>query len=143
MLFEGHTQRDIARRLGLSKDVINRHYARHYPHFLTKARNAQDVAKADSIMKRVLTLEQRAYGILDAAEDSENLAAALGGIREARETIKLLAQVAGQLQVEGTTNILIAPIAQEAIIRALEPYGEARLAVSNALEELEAMHDGS
>jgi hypothetical protein len=63
----------------------------------------------------------------------------LGAIREARGNVELLAKLLGELDERPVVNVvLIDPEVRDAIVRALAPYGEARLAVANALEPFEA-----
>jgi hypothetical protein len=62
----------------------------------------------------------------------------LGAIREARGNVELLAKLLGELDERPVVNVmLIDPKVRDAIVRALTPYGEARLAVANALEPFE------
>jgi hypothetical protein len=60
----------------------------------------------------------------------------LGAIREARGNLELLARLLGELESSPTVNLVVSPAFIELrtrILRALEPYAEARRAVTAAL----------
>ncbi len=131
--------RDIARQYGLSKDALLRHHDDHLPAALVRAQEATEAAQADALLAQVCDLRTRALGILDTAEAEEDLKAAIAAIREARGCVELLAKLAGQLKDAPTVNILISAEwrgLQAAILAALAPHPDARLAVARALEEI-------
>ncbi len=83
-----------------------------------------------------MDLRDRAIGILDTAEASDDLRVALTAIREARGCVELLGKLAGQLKDAPTVNILVSAEwrgLQAVILEALEPHAQARLAVAEAL----------
>ncbi|MCG0276725.1 MAG: hypothetical protein L5655_11355, partial [Thermosediminibacteraceae bacterium] len=85
-------------------------------------------------------LRDRALRILEKAEQAGKLKTALDGIKEARECLELLAKLQGELAQEGTINITISPEWLEIrtiILKALEPYPEARIRLAQALKEVE------
>ena len=129
--------RGIARTYHLSEDAVFRHKTAHQPATLSKAHEAEEVARADNLLGRVENLQARTLAILEAAEETGELRTALGAIREARSNVELLAKLLGELDERPVVNILIAPEVRDAIVSALAPYGEARLAVANALEPFE------
>lgn len=117
---------------------MRRHHDRHLPATLSKAHEAEEVARADNLLDRVENLQARTLAILEAAEETGELRTALGAIREARSNVELLAKLLGELDERPVVNVvLIAPEVRDAIVQALAPYGEARLAVANALESFE------
>ncbi len=120
----------------VSEDALGRHKDNHLPGKLVRAKEVRDLTEADALLRRMLQLEQRARQILDQAQASGDLKTALSGIREARNTLELLAKIAGELDERPVVNVLIAPTVQVAIIAALEPYADAKLAVVAALKEL-------
>ena len=144
-LIEHRPYRDIARRFGPSKDALVRHHDNHLPAALVKAKDAAEVAHADTILDQVQMLRDRAIAILDTAtaEEGKDLRIALGAIREARGCLELLGKLAGELQDAPTINVVITPEwrrIQAVILAALEPHTEARLAVASALAEIEHVH---
>jgi hypothetical protein len=130
--------RGIARTHHLSEDAVFRHKTAHLPATLSKAHEAEEVARADELLGRVENLQVRTLAILESAEETGELRTALSAIREARGNLELLAKLVGELDERPVVNVvLISPEVRDAIIRALTPYGEARLAVANALTPFE------
>jgi hypothetical protein len=137
-LAEGMPNRRIATQYSLSEASVRRHHDSHLPATLSKAREAEEVSRADDLLEKVQSLQSRTLAILDKAEGAGHLRTALGAIREARGNVELLAKLLGQLDERPAVNlVLIDPQVRGAIVRALAPYGEARLAVANALEPFE------
>ena len=119
----------------LSADAIRRHREAHLPARLLKAREVAEVAQADALLEQVRTLHRRALAILDASESAGDLRTALGGIREARGCLELLGRLEGELEPP-TVNLIVSPAFIELrsrLLRALEPFEEARRAVAAAL----------
>jgi hypothetical protein len=130
--------RRIATQYSLSEASVRRHHDSHLPVTLVKAQEADEVARADELLGRVESLQARTLAVLQAAEETGELRTALSAIREARSNLELLAKLVGELDERPQVNIvLVAPEVRDAIVAALTPYGEARLAVVNALEALE------
>jgi hypothetical protein len=138
-LVAGETYRTIADRSGLSKTALIRHKAEHLPAAIAQATAAAAVVHGDTLLDQVRDLQRRALGILDKAEAANDLRTALLAIREARGNLELLAKLLGELQAEGTVNILISPQwlqARTTLLAALGPYPEARVAVAGELARL-------
>jgi hypothetical protein len=141
LLLEGVSLRDLAGRYSVSKTALHRHKESHLPAELTKAQEAREIAKADSLLDQVAELRDKALSILDKAEQAGDLRTALQGVREAKGCLELLARLQGELQEQATVNILINPqwlSLRTVILEALEPYPEARQAVARALREVES-----
>ncbi len=128
--------RDIARQYRVSKDALSRHAKEHLPELLAKARDAVEVAEADSLLSRVEGLYKRTEAILEAAESNREWGTALAAIRECRGNLELLGRVTKELQDTPTFNLTLNPEYLEVralIVRALDPYPDARRAVAEAL----------
>ena len=69
----------------------------HLPVGMIQARGAYDAARADDLLCQVEDLRDRAFGVLEKAEEVGDLRAAMGAIREARSCVELLARLAGEL----------------------------------------------
>ncbi len=139
-LVERQAFRAIARQHNVSKDALLRHHDDHLPAALVKAQDATEAAQADALLAQVVDLRDKALGVLDTAQESEDLRAAIGAIREARGCVELLAKLAGQLKDAPTVNILVSSEwqgLQAVILQALEPHATARLAVAEALTTVE------
>jgi hypothetical protein len=130
--------RGIARTHHLSEDAVFRHKTAHLPATLSKAHEAEEASRADDLLRQVKALQGKTLSLLLKAEAAGELRTALAAIREARGNLELLAKLAGELDERPVVNVvLIDPRVRDAIVRALAPYGEARLAVANALEPFE------
>ncbi len=139
-LVERQAFRHIAAQFHVSTSALVRHHDDHLPAALVKAQAAAEAAQADALLAQVVDLRDRAIGILDTAEASEELRVALNAIREARGCVELLAKLAGQLKDAPTVNILVSAEwqgLQAVILQALEPHTAARLAVAEALATVE------
>jgi uncharacterized protein YjgD (DUF1641 family) len=104
------------------------------------AQAAEEVAQADTLLEQVGDLQERALDILDKAEEAGELRTALGAIREARGNLELLAKLLGELDERPVTNILVSAewvSVRTAMMEALDPYPQARVAVAGRLSELE------
>ena len=136
-LLDGEPYRSIARRYGASPSAVLRH-REHLPSQLVKARDAEEITQADTLLEQVRSLQTRALSILDRADESGDLKTALAAIREARSNLELLGKLAGELQQEGTVNVTVSPewlTLRAVVISALQPYPAAAQAVSKALIE--------
>ena len=137
-LIAGVSSAEIAGRYRtIGERAIRRHRTNHVPETLAKAHEAEEVARADSLLEQVRELQERALEILDKAEEAGELRTALGAIREARGNLELLAKLLGELDERPQVNLVVSPEWLElraVIVAALEPYSEARGAVLRALE---------
>ena len=132
--------RKIAARFGTSASALTRHKAEHLPVQLVKAQEAQEAAQAGDLLTDVRMLYSKAVGILEASEQAGALAVALGGIREARGCLELLAKLQGQLDDRPVVNILVLPEWQRlraVIIEALADEPSARVKVAAALRTID------
>jgi hypothetical protein len=123
-----------------AEDALGRHKADHLPASLAKAEQAKETALADDLLGQVKALRNKAIAILGKAEAAGDLRTALLGIREARACVELLLEVEGELHRAPVVNILIAPEwlhARAVLVKALQPYPEARSAVAAALSVVE------
>ena len=108
-----------------------------------KAKEAEEAAQADTILAQVQDLRDRAMTILDTVEKDKDWRIALGAIREARGCIELLGKLAGKLQEGATVNVFVSAewqTVQAAILAALAPHPDARLAVAEALQDIPTHH---
>jgi hypothetical protein len=122
----------------VSTDSLERHKANHLPKAVVKAQEVREVAKGDDLLREVRILRSKAYSLLLKAEEKGDLRTALGGIREARGCLELLAKLLGELDERPQINVLIASTewtsVRGLILKALLPYPEARVAVAEALD---------
>jgi hypothetical protein len=140
MLAAGTPAKEIARRYGLVGRSVSRHAASHLPAAVQQAAKQDDEARDLDVLKEVKALHKLSLLVLTRAERTNDLRTMLGAIREARETLELVAKLLGDLDERPQVNVLV--MAQWIEIRAvlmnaLKPYPEARTAVARALLESE------
>jgi len=142
ILAEGRmSNRTLATKCGVSEAAVRRHKENHLPALLAKAEEAKEVARADDLLSQVQNLQARTLAILQTAEAQDDLRTALAAIREARGNLELLGKLAGQLHDQ---EVKVAVLVQSpdwlalraAILLALDPYPDARLAVAGALSHV-------
>jgi hypothetical protein len=135
--------RDIARHYDVSKDALKRHSEEHIPQLLVQARDAVEVAEADDLLAELRDEKADIQRLKGLAEADQDYRTALLAVDKALRALELQAKVAKLIDTAPKVNnmVLISPEIQEAIIKALMPYPEARLSVDNALEELEAVYE--
>lgn len=134
------SNRKIAAHFGVSEQAIRRHKAEHLPAALADAETAQRVARADTLIVRVDRLSSRMERLLDKAEAGDRFADAAALSREVRGCVELLAKLSGQLR-DGPTIYINSPQVQiytTALLQALAPWPEARIAAARALELIDA-----
>ena len=101
----------------------------------------EEVAQADDLLRQMQDLQQRTLAILEGAEETKQHRTALSAIREARSNLELLAKLLGELDERPVTNVLVSAewvSVRTAMMEALGPYPQARMAVAERLLELEA-----
>jgi hypothetical protein len=129
--------RHVATRYEVSTGALQRHAREHLPALLVKAKDAVEVAEADSLLDRVEGLYKRTEAILEAAESNSEWSTALQAIRECRGNLELLGRVTKELQDAPSLHLHLTTEWLElraVIVGTLEPYPEARGAVLRALE---------
>jgi hypothetical protein len=139
-LVGGAPYRSVAKRFGLSESAVYRHKAEHLPPHLLKAREVEEVARADDLLEQVRDLQTRAFDILERAQEAGDLRTALAAISQARGNLELLGKLAGELDDRPVVNVLLSPqwvTIRTTMLEALSAYPEARAAVAERLMELE------
>ena len=129
---------DIAKRFGLSKSAVYGHYIEHLPEQLQKAHEAQEIATADDLTRRVNDLLRRLEAVLERAEEAGDDHLTLKAAREIRPTLELLGRLFGKIQDAQVVNVLVNPQwieTRNLIMNALADYPQARQAVATALTE--------
>jgi len=135
----GGGNRRIATRYGLSEAAVRRHRASHIPELLLKAYEASD------LLADIARLRASAFDLLGKAERSHEWKAQVAAIREARENVRILAELQGRLATQGTMTIVTHPEWIElraVIVAALEPYVDARESVLQAIRQVGNGHAG-
>ncbi len=102
-----------------------------------KARNAAEVAEANTLLDQLTDLQSRTLAILKAAEKAKDHNVSLKAISEARRNLELVGKLAGELAQGNQINIINSPEwvnLQTIILEVLSEYPEARLHLVEALE---------
>jgi len=118
---------------------VYRHKTDHLPAHPLKAREIEEVARADDLLDQVRTLQIHALDILERAEKAGDLRTALFAISQARGNLELLGKLAGELDERPVINLNVSPEWLElraVIVGALEPHPAAHGAVLRALESV-------
>jgi len=76
-LVTGAQYRSVARRFELSESAVYRHKTEHLPAHLLKAREVEEVARADDLLDQVRHLQTHALDFLERAEKAGDLRTAL------------------------------------------------------------------
>lgn len=118
----------IAEEFGVSKTTLSRHRSTHLASRVAEVVNKRKEEEESNLIGYVEHLRQRSLNILDRAETSNSLAICLGAIREARESIRLLAQLTNQLATDKpVTNIFVSSDWQrffKILLTTVKPYKE-------------------
>jgi hypothetical protein len=136
-LVSGAPYRSVAKRYGLSESAVYRHKTEHLPAHLLKAKDVEEVARADDLLEQVRLLQGHALDILERAEKAGDLRTALAAISQARGNLELLGKLAGELDERPVVNLNVSPEWLElraVIVGALEHHPAAHRAVLRALE---------
>lgn len=137
-LIAGEPIRNIAEQFHLGSTSVFRHKQNHLSGSMVKAQDAREVTQADNLLDQVKDLQTRALRICEWAELGGDLKTALQGIREVRECIRLLGELAGKLSTSPTVNVLLSAewiTIRALVLQSLGPYPEARNAVVGALTD--------
>jgi hypothetical protein len=135
-LLESQPLRHIAAQFNVSTGALQRHRD-HITPALAKAQEARAIASADTLLDQVKSLQSEAKSILEEAKNTGDLKTALSAIGQARACLELLAKLTGELASQPVVNVTVSTEWLElrtVIVNALQPFPEARTAVSLALE---------
>lgn len=139
MIISGASLRDVAGQFRISKSSVDR----HRPHIsikVAKAADARERLSAEKLLDVMENLMGEAIATLRDAKASGDNRVRLQAIREARETARVLLEVAGELENGGQTITIINnpqwTAIRTVILQTLEPYPEAKGKLVAALTEV-------
>jgi len=104
-LVEGRSLRDIAGQYAVHRSSLDRHKA-HIAQKLTKAKQAEQVTEATSLLSRVEGLMSRCETIYERALKAGKWMGAAAAAREIRGCLELLGKLQGELQSSRVTITL-------------------------------------
>lgn len=135
-ILRGNPLRAIASKYGLSTSAVHRHKG-HIPSTLAKYDDVQEVAEPNSIVKRIMELDNRADLIYRQAMGENDLKTALNALKELRELTSIYGKLAGEIQTQTIHQHLhVTPewvTLRQQILQALIPFPEARKALVSVL----------
>ena len=88
-LVDGEPFRHIAARTGTSTAALQRHKQSHLPKALAKAKQAQEIARGDSLLERLRELNHETTEVLRAARQEQNHELRLKAIGRAEKQLEL------------------------------------------------------
>jgi hypothetical protein len=142
----GAGYRVIASQFGVGRSAVMRHKADHLLPELLKAKQVEDVSRATDLLAMVIERDRRAMALLDRADAEGDLRPAASLMRVSLTAIELLAKLRGELDERAVINVLALPewlAVREALLIALDPFPQARIAVGEALAQVEGANHGS
>lgn len=150
----GEPLASVARRHKVSADALRRHREAHLSPALAAVaveRYGRESAREalDSTVGRIEALLGRLEGLLAIAEERKSLIGGANIAREIRQSLELIARLTGELDERPQTtvvNVLATPEfaqAVTAILAATEAWPDARLAIAERLDAIEALPVGS
>jgi|SRR5215217_1466010 len=139
-IWSGGVKRRIAAQYGLSESAVRNHIKEgHFDELIRLAREGERLAKAEAILDRIEFLHEKSIEIFEEVWGKKKARDALFAISQARENLKLIAEVRKFVGPGDTYNFYNAPQYIElrgVILRVLEPYPEIRSELAEALREL-------
>jgi hypothetical protein len=133
--------RAIAGQYAVSKTALQRHSREHIPQLLAKASQAIERGDADDLLARVEDLFEEAKEVLETAKETADHRIVLAAIDRASRQLELLGRLRGELNEGAHVNILVRSpewiTVRAALLEALTPHPEARVAVVGRLLQLE------
>jgi hypothetical protein len=130
--------RTIAARYAVTASALQRHKTAHLPVVLAKAAAVADAVEGTNLLDRLKALNRETAAVLREArtDGSKDNGLALKAIARAEKQIELEGRLLGELKEGSTVNVLLTPewtTVRAAILKALEGYPAARMAVAGAL----------
>ena len=132
--------RRIATQRTLSEAAVRRHAANHLPAALLAAAEAEDVRHALDILAQLKAINAASVAILAEARRMGDPDTALKAVDRIQRQIELQAKLLGELDDRPQINVLISGewlAVRSALLEALQPFPDARSAVSARLVALE------
>ncbi len=139
LIGENEKLADIARKLAVSQDALERHSSKCIIKALISTPNTKDVITGDNLLLQLHAVREKTLSLLDKAEQAANTrvyGAPVAYLREMREQVKLLAELEGRISSQPQVTIINNPEWIElrtVIIQALDPFPEAKGAVIDAI----------
>ena len=140
----GASIRAIALQCGMDRKQLGVHLKKHLPQAIAKATEAKEITHANTLLQQVEVLKTEFNGLMRRSKKDGDRDSFIKAGREVFRILELMAKVAGELPGGGTlVNVGVAVLNKSPewqdlrtrIIRAVEPFPEARAAIIAALEK--------
>lgn len=131
----------LSREWLLSEDALARHRDAHLPKLLRAAHAEAEAGRALDVVAQLRAINQDSLAILRAARAQGEHELALRAIDRLLRQVELQAKLLGDLDERPQINVVASPewlAVRAALLEALAPYPEARVAVAARLARLEA-----
>jgi hypothetical protein len=137
--------RDISTRFDVSTSALSSHLNNHLASYVQQALNEYGTSKGVKVLDKLTSTLDRLDGFLDEAESKQDAREFVTVAAELRKELELLAKLQGELAQEGTVNIPLHPEyvqVRTAIVQAVDPYPQAKEAISQVMLEIEGGGNG-
>ena len=127
--------RTIADRWSVSKTALIRH-SEHIPAHLAKAKDAETVTQADTLLDKLQEINRETREVLADAKLEGDGELRLKALTRLEKQLELEGKLLGELQSGPVVNVTLTPEwlgLRAVVISALTPYPDAAQAVSRAL----------
>jgi hypothetical protein len=132
--------RRIASRYGLSEAAVRRHAQEHIPELLVEAYESLKRGDAEDLAGELFKIKDDVERLKARAEEEGDLRTALLGCDKALKALELQAKVEQIIATRPTINLHLNPqyiAVRSAIVQAVDPYPEAKEAISQAMLQIE------
>jgi hypothetical protein len=137
----GESLGKIATEYHVIDESLRRHRDSHLPARMVKAAEVEDVRQALDVVAQLKAINSASLQVLADARRAGDGELALKAVDRVHRQIELQAKLLGELDDRPVVNVLLAPEwlqLRGALLSALTPYADARMAVAGALASLEA-----
>jgi hypothetical protein len=148
LIVSGRSLSAVGRQFSMERDALRRHRDRHMSMALTALRAEQGTAVQieTTARDRVEGLVSKLEALVNRTHDEKRESMLLGGSRELRASIELLARLSGELRPENQTTVQVLNLSTSeewvrtrmTILAALQRHPEALADVTDALRRIEA-----
>jgi len=129
----------VAKELGNHKSTVSRHMKLHCSKKALAAAEANDLQEGLDVVKALTASHSRVLSIFDDALADSDRRAAIAALECEVKQLTLMGKLTGAFSDQPQVNFLLNPEfvrLKQVMIETLEPYSDARLALSEALDEL-------
>jgi hypothetical protein len=127
LLISKKSLRDIADQFHVSKSALLRHKTDHIPKDLVKAKESDEICRAEGLLTKLVSLKNDAQRITEKAETNDDLKTALSGINTQAKILELLAKMENLIQqpkIDLTVNNIALLKIHDRLSRKLESVNE-------------------